>query len=107
MKIKNILVPVDYSDISNRAVKYALFLAEQNKAVVTLLHAVVLFHDDVDDEEELEHYEAIVKRKEANRQKKMQAHQNAGNKIGVKVKSVLQRGISAADTILEYIQENN
>lgn len=107
MKIKNILVPVDYSNISNRAVKYALFLAEQNKATVTLLHAVVLFHDDVDDEEELKHFETIVKRKEANRQIKMKAHQDQGVKVGVKVKSVLKRGISPADTIIDYIQDNN
>jgi len=107
MKIKKILVPVDYSTISDRAVKYALIMAEQKNASVTLLHSVVLFEDDVDDEEQLEHYEAIVERKEANRLKKMKAHQAAGTKRGVKVNSVLLRGISAAETILEYIQDNN
>ena len=64
MRIKKILVPVDYSEISDRAVKYALSMAQQLKASVTLLHVVVLFKDDVDDEEQLKNYEEIVEKKE-------------------------------------------
>ncbi len=106
MKIKKILVPVDYSPVSDRAVKYAIFLAEKHKASITLLHAVVLFQDDVDDEGELKNYEAIIKRKESNRNKKMKAHQAEGAKVGVKITSKLIRGISAAESILNFIEEN-
>ena len=106
MRIKKILVPVDYSEISDRAVKYALSMAQQLKASVTLLHVVVLFKDDVDDEEQLKNYEEIVEKKEIKRSQKMRSHQNEGVKKGVKVNSLLIRGISAAETILNYIAGN-
>jgi len=38
IRIKNILVPVDFSDCSEKALRYAMPLAEQNKAAITLLH---------------------------------------------------------------------
>ena len=38
--IKNILVPVDFSDYSKQALQYAVPLAEKLGAVVTLLHVV-------------------------------------------------------------------
>jgi universal stress protein A len=36
--IKHILVPIDFSDCSRKALDYALPLARENKAVITLLH---------------------------------------------------------------------
>jgi nucleotide-binding universal stress UspA family protein len=37
-QIRNILVPVDFSECSEKALRYAMPLAEQNKAAITLLH---------------------------------------------------------------------
>jgi nucleotide-binding universal stress UspA family protein len=40
LKIKNILVPVDFSDPSRKAVKYAIQFAQQFDAKLTLVHVV-------------------------------------------------------------------
>ena len=40
IRIKNILVPVDFSACSDKALRYAMPLAEQNKAAITLLHVM-------------------------------------------------------------------
>ncbi len=42
MKIENILVPVDFSDCSNNALRYAIELAALYKAKLTLLHCYVV-----------------------------------------------------------------
>jgi universal stress protein A len=39
-QIRNILVPVDFSECSEKALRYAMPLAEQNKAAITLLHVM-------------------------------------------------------------------
>jgi universal stress protein A len=39
-RIKNILVPIDFSDCSKKALRYAVPLAKQHGATVTLLHVV-------------------------------------------------------------------
>jgi nucleotide-binding universal stress UspA family protein len=39
-RIKNILVPVDFSDCSKKALQYALPLAQQRGSTLTLLHVV-------------------------------------------------------------------
>ena len=40
MKIKNILCPVDFSEHSDQALKYAVFLAKSHGAKLTLLHVI-------------------------------------------------------------------
>jgi universal stress protein A len=37
-KLKNVLVPIDFSDCSRKALDYALPLAKEHKAVITLLY---------------------------------------------------------------------
>ena len=39
-KLKNILVPIDFSKISEKALEYAVPLAKQFDAKITLLHAI-------------------------------------------------------------------
>jgi nucleotide-binding universal stress UspA family protein len=100
MKIKKMLVPVDFSEFSNRAASYAINLSERFNAEITLLHVVTLFHEDVKEESLLKNYEKRIDRK-------LKDHKSAANKKGVAVESVLLRGFSAADKILEFIQEND
>src|SRR5690349_4122222 len=42
-QLKNILVPIDFSDCSKKALQYALALAKQHHAAVTLLYVVPTF----------------------------------------------------------------
>ena len=53
MKIKKILCPVDFSEISVNALDYAVFLASHHHAELLLLHVVEHLH-------EFEHYQILV-----------------------------------------------
>ena len=53
MKIKKILCPVDFSEISANALEYAVFLASHHHAELLLLHVVEHLH-------EFEHYQILV-----------------------------------------------
>ncbi|RMH17320.1 MAG: universal stress protein [Acidobacteria bacterium] len=46
MKVKNILMPTDFSSCANAALDCAIFLAEQYDARLTLLHVLVLHEED-------------------------------------------------------------
>jgi nucleotide-binding universal stress UspA family protein len=105
MNFRKILVPVDFSEYSDQSVKLAITLAAKFCAQITLFHSVLLFHEDIDEEEHLEAFERLVETKEAKRLKVMNAHCKMANRRGVDVKSVLKRGYSAADTILEHLNE--
>lgn len=100
MKIEKILVPVDFSEFSDRAVKAAIQLGEKFDAQIALLHVITLFHEDVDEETRLKNYEKKI-------EGKLGAHKTAATKKGVGVKSTLLRGFSAADIILEYVEQND
>jgi nucleotide-binding universal stress UspA family protein len=50
MKIDHILVPMDFSPDSESALAYATEIAALNNARLTLLHVVVMFQYDVDEE---------------------------------------------------------
>ncbi|MEJ2048463.1 MAG: universal stress protein [Calditrichota bacterium] len=66
MKFQNILVPIDFSEFSSNALNYAIGLAEKFHSKLILLHAVVLFEDDVNEEQRLQEYEEWVRKREKN-----------------------------------------
>ena len=105
MTFKNILVPVDFSETSDRAVDYSLFLGEKYGAKITLFHAVVVLQDDIDEKEHLEAYEAIIVRKEEKRRHYLESHAQKGPRFGVRIDSVLMRGMNPGETILNFIDE--
>ena len=107
MSFKKILVPVDFSEFSDKAAEYALFLAEKYRADITLLHAIVLFEEDFDEEEQLKMYEKIIQKKEKEREKQLESHRKTAKDRGIEVNSVLLRGISAASSILDYISDKD
>lgn len=100
MKINKILVPVDFSEFSDRAVKAAILLAEKFQAKLMLLHVVTLFQEDVDEETRLKKYEKRI-------ETKLKDHKDDAAKKGIGVESLLLRGFSASDKILEYIEQKN
>ena len=53
MQIKTILCPVDFSEISTNAMKYAVFLASHHHAELLLLHVIEHL-------QEFEHYQVLV-----------------------------------------------
>lgn len=105
MQLKKILVPIDFSPYSEKALDYALFLAETICARITLLHTVVLFQEDIDEKQHLEAYERIIEEKESRRIKKIDSHCHRAKKSGVEIDSVLLRDISASDSILGFLEK--
>lgn len=106
MTFKNILVPIDFSDFSDKALEYALQLAESFQSNLTILHALVLFQDDVGEEEKLHEYEEWIKRREQKIYDQMKKNLQKAKGKGLKVKSVILRGVNAADAILEYLDNH-
>jgi nucleotide-binding universal stress UspA family protein len=107
MSFKKILVPVDFSEFSDKAAEYALFIAEKYRAHITLLHVIALFQEDFDEEEQLKMYEKIIETKEKEREKKLASHKKTAKNRGIEVNSVLLRGISVASSILDYISDKD
>ena len=107
MAFKNILVPLDFSEFSDQAVEYAMFLAEKFCARITLLHTVVLHEEDINEDEYLKAYQQIIQQKENERSKKIQSHCTVGKNKGLQVDSVLLRDIKAHDSIIEHIKNND
>ena len=103
MKLKNILVPIDFSDISHFAADYALFLAEQYDARITLLHVIELYREDLGEEEHVKDFERYLEKKEEARVERLKERQAAAENKGVKIDDKIIRGFSAADTILKEI----
>jgi nucleotide-binding universal stress UspA family protein len=103
MGFKKIVVPVDFSEFSDKAVEYALFLAGKFCATVTLLHSVVLFQEDYDEKEQLQAYEQAFEKKENEKAKQLESHCKAAGKHGIDIDSILIRGFSEADSVIEYI----
>jgi nucleotide-binding universal stress UspA family protein len=107
MNFKKILVPVDFSEFSNKAVEFALFAAEKYDAHITLLHIIVLFQEDVNEEMQLQEYEKFVQMKEKESYRLLQLHNKEAEKRGVTIDSKILRRVSAADSILEFINDND
>ncbi len=107
MHINKILVPVDFSPFSNKALEYATELAEKFNASLTLLHAVVLFQDDINEEEKLHEYEEWLQKREISVQSQMNNNKEIVNKKGLEIETNIIRGITAYDVILDFIHENS
>lgn len=106
MKFDKILVAVDFSDFSEKALEYALNLAENYGSRLTLLHAIVLHYQDVEEEAHLTQLEEMAKLQEKNSYERMKLQNQKADRRGVSVTSKVVRGVSAADAILEFIDDH-
>ncbi len=107
MTVQHILVPLDFSEFSNKALDYALDIAEKFQSQITLFHAIVLFQDDVDEEQRLQEYENWIKRREQTIHHQMDHSLQKVKQRGITVSSLIRRGVNAADVILDYLSENS
>ncbi len=104
MDVKKILLPLDFSEFSEKALEFAIGISTKFDIHLTLLHVVVLFQDDIDESERLEQYEKWIKKQEANVIRQMNSSKDKVKKHGIQVDTEIIRGISAAESILEYIE---
>lgn len=101
--LKKILSPTDFFPCSDQALSHALFLARQYGAELHMLHAIVLHEDDphhpayhfMDVGEVYDHLKSLASAE-------MNAAVGGHKESGLDVTVVQERGISAADVILEY-----
>ncbi len=106
LRIKKILLPTDFFPCANQALDHALYLARKYGAEFHMLHAIVL-HDD-DPHNPAAH---IVNLEEIHDRLKELAEANMNAAIrerddgGVKILMEQRRGVSAADVILTYADD--
>jgi nucleotide-binding universal stress UspA family protein len=105
MEFKHILVPIDFSEFSDKAVEFALHLAARYQAKIALAHVVVMYPDDIDEETRFQEYQEFINKREARVQEQIQSRQDRAASRKIPVDSVLLRGFSPADALLEYIKE--
>ncbi len=105
MKPKKILVPVDFSSFSEATTRHALAWAQKYGAEVTLFHVIVMYEADVNEEVHLHQLELLIKSREEEALSKMEEHSNR-TATDVPVHSVFRRNVSAANAILEYLEED-
>ncbi|MEJ2635731.1 MAG: universal stress protein [Calditrichia bacterium] len=106
MIIKKILVPLDFSEFSEKALEYAIELAEKFEAALTLFHAVLLFQDDIGEEQRLQEYENWIKKRENRLINQMENSRQKAARRGIDVQTIMIRGISSADVILDHVNDN-
>jgi nucleotide-binding universal stress UspA family protein len=101
-RIKTILVPVDFTDYSNRAADYAAMLAKQFRATLILVHAIEPFTYSMTDTVLVtDHYTAL----KVIAQRLIDALRRKVGKKGVKVKTLVLRGTPYV-TIVEHARKN-
>lgn len=105
MRIKKILVPVDFSEYSESALKYALFWGEAFSAELTLLHVNTLFHEHFDYDMLIERYREEIDQQESHIRKWMREHELHVGRSKVKLNFEVLRSHSAANSILDFITQ--
>lgn len=107
MFIKNILVPIDFSPYSEYAVNHALLLAKRNNAHITLLHALVMYQENINEEVHFHEYENLVKKMEKESYRLLKFHKEKTKSKEIPITSEVTRGFSAANSILDNIHNSD
>jgi nucleotide-binding universal stress UspA family protein len=107
MLFKNILVPIDFSHNSEIVIKYASELALQYRARLTLYHAIVMFQYDFNDKERVDQYEELLITHAREVKKHLRKSSNDISGLGITVDTAIERGVSVAGTLLDYIEKNS
>ncbi len=106
MKVRKILVPVDFSEYSNTALEYGLLWGETFGAELTLLHVNTLFHEHYEYDRLMHSYQGIVDKEREQLHRWMKEHAARAAEREVKFRYEILDGRSAAQTILHYVKEN-
>ncbi len=105
MKIKKILVPTDFSKFSDKALEAAFVIAKKFDAKIVLFHSILLFQEEGNDLAQFDEYLNYLKSMEEESKGIMQGHQKSAAAEGIKLETRIARGFSAADTILEQLED--
>ncbi len=103
MKLNRILVPSDFSDTANLAVRQAVVLAQIYQAELIVLHARLIYDDD---SSQLPEAIERLKKEEAQILHRMQESVTNANPA-IPIRHEIIRGYSAPSAILGYVNQND
>jgi len=96
VQIRNILIPVDFSENSQKAVEYGLFLARNHGAKVYMMHVISQRVVDAIHELSIKGYKGdfveIMKNVRQDREKEMRSLVASSIADGLKIKFILKEG---------------
>ena len=99
MKYKKILVPVDFSEFSDKAVEFAIHLGKHYDAQITLFHVGLSLDGNF--------FEEILREQAGYVETQMQLYINDVKSNGLSVQSTVIPGDSEAKEILRFISKND
>ena len=108
LNIRRVLFPTDFSDFSKRAMSHAVKLAQDHRAELHMLHAIVLHEDDPHDPSH--HFPDKSKIRELLEDlamKRLDGLLRTSEIPDLVVTQVHRRGVSAAPPIVEYAREQD
>ncbi len=106
MEFRNIIVPIDFSEFSGKAVEAAQQIAVHFRSRVTLAHVMITPPDDPHMPESAD-YQKYLEKYKARISQKMEVQMSSVEGESVPIDYVILHGISPADVLQEYITENN
>ncbi len=107
--IRHILMPTDFSDVSRDAFPYALAIAQQYGAGITILHAVSLYeYDPNNPQHTFDSFEDVYKTIEdtAHTEVRGMVESAAKSHQKIKIASITERGVSPHEVITSYAGEH-
>ncbi|MGH1362253.1 MAG: universal stress protein [Calditrichia bacterium] len=105
MKIKRIVVPLDFSTFSEEALNYAVSLAKKYSATLYAFHSIVLFQSEPESHSFSRDYDQYLKLQEDDSRALIAKYRTEAERKGVLLTSEVRRGYSAAEEILQYADE--
>ena len=108
LQLQKILFPTDFSKCAEQALAHTVFLAEESRAEIHVLHVITIFQDQPSVvSNEIAETKEMVKKLEDVAEKQLNKILNSHSSDDVKITTEIKRGISAAPAILEYASDNN
>ncbi|MEJ5301552.1 MAG: universal stress protein [Thermodesulforhabdaceae bacterium] len=108
IQIRNILIPVDFSENSQRAVEYGLFMAKVNGAKVYMMHVISQRIVDAIHELSVKGYKGdfveIMKSVRQDREKDMRSLVASSMADGLEIEFILKEGKPGSE-IMETVKE--
>ncbi len=106
MEIRKIVVPVDFSEFSDKAVGIAEKIARKFSANITLAH-VIITHPEAHYSDDQNSYQTLIQKRQAHveQQFAVQFEERAAQKSPMDF--VILRGLSPADCLREFIINND
>ena len=106
MEIQKIVVPVDFSEFSNKAVEIAEKIAQKFNANITLAH-VIITHPEEHYADDQKNYQALIQKRQTHVEQQFAIQFEEREAQSPPMNFVILRGLSPADCLQEFIINND